>query len=338
MSGGATPRMEPRPEYPPAHPIFRAAVVRTFRWTLFTTAFACGTAPLYRSSYECFVRSGVKPPERVTHLAPWVTPDDLWFTCGLSSSITLIYLLYNGFFFACDHWKLFQRYKMPRKPSQEPSAALVAATLRKEAFAHTITAPLIMLVLAGPLFRHSGGGRAATVDPASIPSALEMWGQFTFAFLLNENLFYWGHRLLHTRAFYAAVHKQHHQYIGTRSFAAEYAHMFEDVLTAYMPYLAGLLLTRAHYHVVFVWFFCRLTETYEAHSGYCMANSIFGRLGLSQSQQAIFHDHHHTVNLGSFGWEVLDYLFGTMDHWVAGGGAAGYLGHPSEQGYMGKQS
>jgi hypothetical protein len=57
------------------------------------------------------------------------------------------------------------------------------------------------------------------------------------------------------------------RYIGTRSFAGEYAHPLEDVLTGYLPFLAGSFVMGAHFHLVFVWFLLRLTEVYEAHSG-----------------------------------------------------------------------
>ena len=39
-----------------------------------------------------------------------------------------------------------------------------------------------------------------------------------------------------------------------------YAHDIEDVLTAYIPFLTGILLTSAHFHFIFCWFFCKLTE------------------------------------------------------------------------------
>ena len=37
------------------------------------------------------------------------------------------------------------------------------------------------------------------------------------AYVVNEVLFYFGHRLLHSRALYRHVHKQHHSYIGPLS-------------------------------------------------------------------------------------------------------------------------
>jgi len=144
-------------------------------------------------------------------------------------------------------------------------------------------------------------------------------------------MFYWGHRILHAGPLYRRIHKQHHSYVGTRSFAAEYAHDLEDVLTAYIPFLTGIVLTGAHFHFIFCWFFCKLTETYESHSGYCFEGSWLHKIGLTNATIAAHHDFHHTRNQGNFGWEILDYAFGTMDEWVSIGGRKGYLAQRSDK-------
>ena len=237
-----------------------------------------------------------------------------------------------------------------------------------------------MVFLAGPLFRWRRGD-AAEPDAGDLDAFFETWKDFAACFFVNETMFYWGHRMLHSRFLYAKIHRHHHMYVATKSVAAEYAHPLEDVLTAYLPYLAGSILAcggaglvsrvpprlgtwgsrarrrprfesasrprrrrdvvptrsqvRARFHFIFVWFFCRLTETYESHSGYCLRGSLYDWLGLSHWPQSVFHDHHHAVNAGCFGWIPLDYLFGTMDHWSAAGGAEGYLGAASGEGYLG---
>ena len=76
-----------------------------------------------------------------------------------------------------------------------------------------------MLLAAGPLIRHINP--VSAVDPATIPGWATLWYQFTVCFVVNECMFYTGHRLLHTKALYKHIHKQHHSYIATRSFAAE---------------------------------------------------------------------------------------------------------------------
>ena len=142
--------------------------------------------------------------------------------------------------------------------------------------------------------------------------------------------------------------------------------MLEDVLTAYIPFLTGLFITGAHFHLVFVWFFIRVIGVAEGHSGYCFKNTIFDRIGLANASAAANHDFHHTRNRwsavpqklrstplrrkchlaplcssrcvtpahsplaprlrsGNFGHPMYDWLFGTMDVYLAAGGEAGYI-------------
>ena len=54
----------------------------------------------------------------------------------------------------------------------------------------------------------------------------------------------------------------------------------------------------AHPLVFLVWLAWRLEETLEAHSGYCFAGSWLHKIGLTNSDQAAYHDHHHVVNRG----------------------------------------
>ena len=49
-----------------------------------------------------------------------------------------------------------------------------------------------------------------------------------------------------------------------------------------------------------MWIVLRLTQTYEAHSGYDFSHTWLGFLGVTSNESA-HHDHHHTTNLGNFG-------------------------------------
>ena len=135
--------------------------------------------------------------------------------------------------------------------------------------------------------------------------------------------FYFGHRLLHSPVLYKAIHKRHHWDIGTRSFAAEYAHEVEDVFTAYIPYLLGLFVTGAHFHTVNVLHVPSLRDVRGA-LGLLLSRLAPQRCGLTL-RYAAHHDFHHTGNRGSFGNEFLDWLCGTDDAWYAMGGHDGYI-------------
>ncbi len=68
----------------------------------------------------------------------------------------------------------------------------------------------------------------------------------------------------------------------------------------------------------------RLQQTYTAHSGYYFKDTLFDAIGLAHCHSTVFHDHHHTSNQGNFGSEIMDWLCGTMDHFVQGGEYDGY--------------
>lgn len=56
---------------------------------------------------------------------------------------------------------------------------------------------------------------------------------------------------------------------------------------------------------------------------YDFTDTVLCKVGLLNGGAA-FHDHHHTANMGNFGAEHMDWLFGTMDHYCRIGGEDGY--------------
>eukprot|EP00501_MAST-03F_sp_TOSAG23-6_P000055 GSMAST32.ASY1.ANO1.56.1 assembled CDS len=326
---GCTPTLHPRPDYPEPMQVLVPLVLSLLRFPAMCSLFALMTHPLYISlSKWIFSTCSDEYLSSLWFLPSWVNMDDILFTVGLSASISTVYILSNSFFFICDAKELLQQYKLPRKKSQEPSPELIARTLKEELFAHIFVGPALMLIVVGPLLRYNN---PEATNIHFIPNAKFslLWKQFFVCYVTNEILFYYGHRLLHSTFLYKAIHKQHHKYIGTRSFAAEYAHFIEDVLTAYFPFVIGSILIKAHFHIVFCWFFCKLTETYEVHSGYCFKGSFVDKLGFTHSIQAAHHDFHHTKNSGNFGNAFLDYIHGTMDLYMKYGGIEGYTNKTS---------
>lgn len=155
-------------------------------------------------------------------------------------------------------------------------------------------------------------------------AAADAWRVFFVAFLLNDWGFYLTHRALHHPALYRRFHKQHHRFTGTVSFAAEYAHPVEVLLSNHMPTLAGCVLMGAHPLVLFVWLVARLEKTYETHSGYSFDGTVMQKLGLANGRGAIWHDFHHSHNQGNFGNMYIDWLCGTMGPWSENGGWEAY--------------
>ena len=114
----AFPHLSPRPAYGPAWPYVLRAFCRILRFPLLCTAFHVWTEPGYAHAYSLFT-------SRMRDAAPdtlgWMHRDDLFFTVGLSSFISVIWVVENTFFYACDHFKLLQQYKMHRTRAMEPA-------------------------------------------------------------------------------------------------------------------------------------------------------------------------------------------------------------------------
>lgn len=125
--------------------------------------------------------------------------------------------------------------------------------------------------------------------------------------LLNETIFYWSHRALHTSWLYKRVHARHHRFVHVRVPVAEYAHGFENALN-FIAFFAGPILLVAPFTTFCIWIVLRIFETAEAHSGYGLTRSA--------SRHAYHHLHAHDGCYGSF-LGVWDTLLGTDRAWRA---------------------
>merc|ERR1711920_941959 len=134
------------------------------------------------------------------------------------------------------------------------------------------------------------------------PSVPQLYGSFMVANIFNLFGFYFAHRMLHSASLYARFHKQHHEWKGTVSYAAENAHPVEQILANIIPTFGGCLLVGAHPWTFAVWVVERLRESYENHSGYAFRiHPVLEFLNITNPTSAAEHDFHHTHNSGNFG-------------------------------------
>ncbi|GBG30569.1 Methylsterol monooxygenase 1 [Hondaea fermentalgiana] len=220
----------------------------------------------------------------------------------------------------CDNRGLLQRYKMQAGKAQAPTSKLVYKTLLEAFFGQFVLSPFTSMALFKAARKL---GMPDLIAP--LPGFAGLFKAFAIAHFFNNFFFYWAHRLVHSKALYSKIHKQHHNYIETIGIAAEYASPAEQVAANYMPTLGGVLLFGRNPLIFFVWLVYRLEETYEAHSGYYFANTWLGKIGLTNAEHSAFHFSHHLQNRGNFGSWHMDYLFGTMDAWIAAGDTEGYV-------------
>lgn len=163
----------------------------------------------------------------------------------------------------------------------------------------------IGVLLLWPLLRLSG--IHIGVWPAWWVIAL----QLGFIIYLDDFVFYWFHRAMHTRWLLKHIHGIHHRIFAPRAIAGHYMHPLEYALTA-MIALIGPLLLGVHVITLYLWVVFRQWEAAEGHCGYDFPWSPTRWLPLSDG--AVHHDFHHSKIKGNFAGFLswTDRVFGTL--------------------------
>ena len=159
---------------------------------------------------------------------------------------------------------------------------------------------VFVLAVIYPLWSVMGG--TFTTD---WPAWHEPLWQIPVFILLQDTMFYWAHRGLHSKWWFRRVHKQHHLFRHVRGQSAEYAHTFEDLLNV-LAFLVPSALLGCHVVTFGIWVVIRVFETVYAHSGYA-----FEAIG---SRHAYHHLNATGGCYGSF-FGVWDRLMGTDAQW-----------------------
>lgn len=142
----------------------------------------------------------------------------------------------------------------------------------------------------------------ARVEP-TLPSHLEVLFHLLIFVYIDELLYYYGHRLLHSRRFYSKFHKQHHEFRAPVGLAAIYCHPIEMFFANLVPLFGGfwffqLLGEPAHAYTLYIWTVVAILGTQSHHCGYNWP-------WMQPDEQPNFHDFHHekfNCNYGSMGW------------------------------------
>ena len=307
-TGGASfsPRMKERPEYPPFSHILKGEVREYGRDVLLGVPLVLALYPLTLRLTAAAAARGVS--ERV------------FWAAATSVSHTLTFVLTALPFVLCDARGWLQRYKVPRPSHQRSLDDQVRKLWREAVLGHVVTTPLFAYA-AFPLAVRFG--MPPVYEPLDFGFS-ECAGWFLLAHFFNDVVFYWSHRTLHARPIYRYVHKQHHAFVASIAPAAEFSHPVENLLSNVIPSIGGVFFFGRPGIALWVWLMLRLQQTYETHSGYSFADTWVDALWLTHADGAAEHDHHHAVNKGCFGAAWLDWACGTMDAFVACGGADGY--------------
>ena len=230
---GSSPRVYPRPEYP-SFLAMVGSMLKEICWQsgvggtiLVTISFA------FYTSLVSFLRA---------HLPKEYNDDAVIFSLLTSIVHTGAYVIINSMFGAMDYFKLFQQYKLHRKAYMQPKVSLVTKTLMEAAFSQLVVNPLAAWYILYPAFTNFG--MMSLDDP--LPDYKHIFTTMCLANVFNGVFFYTAHRIVHSKALYVYIHKQHHEYAGTMGIAAEYANPVEQVLANMIPTLGGVFLARTH--------------------------------------------------------------------------------------------
>ncbi|KAG2670074.1 hypothetical protein I3760_14G066900 [Carya illinoinensis] len=167
---------------------------------------------------------------------------------------------------------------------------------------------LPVMVISYPVFKYMG-----MQSSLPLPSWNVVLTQIIFYFILEDFVFYWGHRVLHTKWLYKHVHSVHHEYATPFGLTSEYAHPAEILFLGFAT-IIGPAITGPHLMTLWLWMVLRVLETVEAHCGYHFPWSLSNFLPWYGG--ADFHDYHHRLLYTKSGnysstFTYMDRVFGT---------------------------
>ncbi|RAK78842.1 sterol desaturase family protein [Aspergillus fijiensis CBS 313.89] len=225
---------------------------------------------------------------------------------GMLATQVLTFWLPAGIFTVFDllAWPSIQQYKIQPAHKQPLRKLIIRDALLGSLGNQLLSTTLHALQLVAVhlvLGRPDLGYRV----PATLPPLREFLVDLVLCILARETTYYYGHRLLHHRFFYARFHRQHHRFHAPVALATLYAHPVEHIVTNILPIVGPARLFDVH--VVTLWAFIGAVglKAALAHSGYRLWETPDG-------WKPEVHDLHHelmTVNYGLIG--LMDRVHGT---------------------------
>lgn len=150
----------------------------------------------------------------------------------------------------------------------------------------------------------------STIHAGPLPPWWVVAGQVLSFVYVDDFLYYWFHRGMHTPRLYKRVHGWHHRIVTPWAVTGNYMHPLEYGLTGAVA-LVGPMLVGAHVVTLWIWFTCRQWEAAEGHCGYDLPWTPTHFFPFNDG--AVHHDVHHERVRGNYAgfFPLWDRVFGT---------------------------
>lgn len=235
--------------------------------------------------------------------ALWADPLYRWAVLGTTAVSMSAFALFAGgltlLAWKQPAWALPWRIQSRKPRAQELVGRSVARWLVNN------LAMTAVVSLAWPLMQWKG----VRLGPA--PSVWEIAAQFVFFVYVDDFLFYWMHRAMHSPWLFKRVHATHHRILTPWAVTGHYMHPLEFIATGLLA-LAVPWVIGAHVYTLWLWITFRQWEAAEGHCGYDLPwspSKLF-----PGSDGARHHDWHHAKVKGNYAgfFPHCDRWFGTF--------------------------
>lgn len=213
------------------------------------------------------------------------------------------YFLTYLYFHLLDKVPSLRSYKI--QPDKSNTPPLIRNCFLKVMRNHLLIV-LPIIFVTHPVFDLMG----TTHSVESLPDFGTIALHIVFFVLVEDLVFYIGHRLLHLPYLYKNIHSVHHEHAAPFGLAAEYAHPIEVIFLGTAT-IAGPMIIGPHLFTLYLYLTLRAIQTVECHSGYDFPWSLNRWFPLYGG--ADFHDHHHRIHSGNYSsmFTWVDALMGT---------------------------
>ena len=125
--------------------------------------------------------------------------------------------------------------------------------------------------------------------------------KFLLTYFIYDTMFYFLHRLSHTKKLYW-IHKTHHEYSAQIALTTHYTSILEHMFINLLPSIIALRLAECNYYGIMLWTFIATLNSICSHSGY-------GTNTIITDNTHFYHHLYRNVNYG--GSIIYDKLFNT---------------------------